>query len=133
MSILNLGSALPTAPSLVYTAATILDGDVRLLKVKQPWAQLLVEGRKDCENRTWRLTPSTGFPAWVLIVASKQKFHCRSKNALNSVADVGLDLRNLCSEGRAGSTTCDLSMMSMLNQFKSITWYGFAAKWLNPH
>ena len=43
------------------------------MKVKQPWAQLLVEGRKDCENRTWRLTPSTGFPAWVLIVASKQK------------------------------------------------------------
>ena len=54
-----------------YTAGTILGGDVRLLKVRQPWAQLLVEGQKDCENRTWQLTPRSGFPAWVLIVASK--------------------------------------------------------------
>jgi hypothetical protein len=52
-------------------SASILDADVRIVKVRQPWATALVSGQKDVENRTWALTPSTGFPAWVLIAASK--------------------------------------------------------------
>lgn len=49
----------------------LTDTDVRLIKVKQPWAEALVTGKKNVENRNWHLTPSTGFPAWVLVVASK--------------------------------------------------------------
>ena len=50
----------------------VLDTDVRLLKVKQPWAEALVTGKKNVENREWALKPSTGFPAWVLVVSSKK-------------------------------------------------------------
>ena len=53
-------------------AITVLDDDVRLVHVQQPWATLLVMGLKDCENRRWHLKPSTGFPTWVLVVASKK-------------------------------------------------------------
>lgn len=53
--------------------ASVLDRDVRIVKVKQPWAQMLVNEIKDVENRTWRLTPSTGFPAWVLVASSKSR------------------------------------------------------------
>lgn len=49
----------------------LLQYDVRLLKVKQPWAEALVTGQKNVENRTWKLTPSTGFPTWVIVVSSK--------------------------------------------------------------
>lgn len=49
----------------------LTDTDVRLVKVKQPWAEALVTGKKNVENRNWHLTPITGFPAWVLVVASK--------------------------------------------------------------
>lgn len=52
---------------------SVLDADVRLLKVKQPWAEMLVKGIKDVENRTWALTPTTGFPAWVLVVSSLER------------------------------------------------------------
>ena len=55
----------------------VLNGDVRLVKVKQPWATHLVMGLKDCENRTWCLNPQTGFPAWVIVVSSK----CKPKKA----------------------------------------------------
>lgn len=44
------------------------DGDLRLLKVKQPWAGLLVLGLKTIENRSWRLSDSAG--RWILVVAS---------------------------------------------------------------
>jgi hypothetical protein len=49
----------------------LIKNDVRLVKVKQPWAEALVTGQKNVENRKWFLNPSTGFPAWVLVVASK--------------------------------------------------------------
>jgi hypothetical protein len=45
--------------------------DVRLFHVKQPWAEGLVTGQKKVENRSFPLNPETGFPAWVLVVASK--------------------------------------------------------------
>lgn len=54
-------------------AVEVLDADVRLLKVKQPWADVLVKGIKDVENRTWELKPKTGYPAWVLVVSSKSR------------------------------------------------------------
>ena len=46
--------------------------DVHFIKVKQPYADLLVRGIKDIENRTWSLKPSR-FPVYVLIVSSKSK------------------------------------------------------------
>jgi len=52
---------------------SVLDADVRILKVKQPWAGALVAGKKDVENRSWALTPSTGFSAWVIVASSKWK------------------------------------------------------------
>ena len=53
--------------------ASVLDADVRMLKVKQPWAEYLVKGIKNIENRLKPLIPSTGFPAWVLVVSSLEK------------------------------------------------------------
>ena len=46
----------------------VLDGDVRIVKVKQPWANELVRGRKDVENRTWCL--GVPYPAWILVASS---------------------------------------------------------------
>jgi len=45
--------------------------DTMLIHVKQPWAWALVTGEKDVENRTFKLKPTSGFPVWVPIVASK--------------------------------------------------------------
>lgn len=50
--------------------AEILSTDVRLIKVKQPWADALVSGQKNVENRRWPLTPKS-FPVWLFIVSSK--------------------------------------------------------------
>ena len=55
----------PPSPNVLTTT------DVRLVKVKQPWAEALVTGKKNVENRKWSLNSSSGFPAWVLVVASK--------------------------------------------------------------
>jgi hypothetical protein len=50
-----------------------IDGeDVRILKVKEPWASALVLGIKDVENRSWKLKVQK-FPAWVIIASSKSK------------------------------------------------------------
>lgn len=61
----SLNSLNSLTPQILQTT------DVRMLKVKQPWAEALVTGQKNVENRTWKLRPSTGFPAWVLVVSSK--------------------------------------------------------------
>lgn len=70
----------PTAPIVpVYKplqwrsppTVAVLDQDVRIVKVKQPSANMLVASIKDIENRDWSLKPSTGFPAWVLVASSK--------------------------------------------------------------
>lgn len=52
-------------------ARCLFDRDTRLLKVRNPWAVMLVKGIKDVDNRTWDLKPEGGFPAWVLVVSSK--------------------------------------------------------------
>ncbi len=51
----------------------VLNDDVHILKVRQPWATMLVKGIKDVENRTWTLTPTKVFPKWVLVASSKSK------------------------------------------------------------
>ena len=63
----------PAPPSTlrIPPSPEVLNTDVRLFHVKQPWAEALVTGQKDVENRPNKLTPSTGFPAWVLVVSSK--------------------------------------------------------------
>jgi len=61
----QLSLRMPPSPNV------LTDSDVRLVKVKQPWAEALVTGQKNVENRRWFLNPTTGFPAWVLVVASK--------------------------------------------------------------
>ena len=72
---------LPTAPGSLGKAfeqetppdETVLDGDVRILKVKQPWAHMLVKGIKDVENRGWRLTSAAKSAAWVIVASSQSK------------------------------------------------------------
>ena len=56
----------PPPPSVVGPAT-------KIVKVKQPWAQALVLGEKDVENRTWPLTPDCGpdRPVWMLVASSK--------------------------------------------------------------
>jgi hypothetical protein len=65
----------PVVPVVVRhpILAEMLTKDTRLLKVKQPWADALVSGQKNVENRSWFLKPSTGFPTWLVIVASEAK------------------------------------------------------------
>ena len=53
--------------------ASVLDGDVRIVKVRQPWATFLVKGIKTVENRSWCLHPATALPAWVLVASSKSR------------------------------------------------------------
>ena len=66
-------------PSLLYPilarslhvppSKDVLNDNTRLLKVKQPWADALVRGLKDCENRTKPLAMGED-PVWVLVVSS---------------------------------------------------------------
>ena len=64
----------PAQPGLQFPPRVAVPyDDAQIIKVKQPWARLLVNGTKDVENRTWRLTPAKGFPALVLIASSKSK------------------------------------------------------------
>ena len=44
-----------------------------MLNVKQPWADALVAGKKDIENRSFGPFTTTKFPFWAVIVASKAK------------------------------------------------------------
>lgn len=78
-----LSELVPTQPPPSYTPSSqptlhtpplpgvFATTDVRLVKVKQPWAEALVTGQKNVENRKWFLNPSTGYPAWMLVVSSK--------------------------------------------------------------
>lgn len=44
-----------------------------ILKVKEPYATALVEGLKDCENRSWTLeTRQRKTPTWVVIASSQR-------------------------------------------------------------
>ena len=45
--------------------------DLRLLNVKQPWAQALVRGLKDVENRSRHIPSTLKAPFWCAVVASK--------------------------------------------------------------
>ena len=59
-----------------------LDGDVRVLNVKQPWASALALGAKDIENRPNHLRLDH-LPGWVVVVASKSKPTARAASALH--------------------------------------------------
>ena len=51
-------------------------GDVRMFKVKQPWADLLVKGIKRIENRSYPIVSpekADQYPIWLIIVSSKSK------------------------------------------------------------
>jgi hypothetical protein len=52
---------------------SVVGPTTKIVKVKQPWAQALVLGEKDVENRTWPLTPDCGpdRPVWMLVASSK--------------------------------------------------------------
>ena len=50
---------------------SILDDDIRIVKVREPWASALVRGQKNIENRSWHL--KSQFPTWVLVASSKSK------------------------------------------------------------
>lgn len=48
--------------------------DIRLLNIKQPWANVVVRGIKNVENRRKHIYSTLNFPTeWVMIVASKSK------------------------------------------------------------
>ena len=69
----------PARPPLTMRATSVtLSPDVigsrtKIVKVKQPWADALVTGRKDVENRTWPIVPGCGenTPMWFLVASSK--------------------------------------------------------------
>lgn len=67
----------------VVTPRTLQEWDnVPVLKVRQPYADELVNGTKDIENRTWSLRPPQGFPLWVVIAS------CRAMPTVRAVTDV---------------------------------------------
>lgn len=45
-----------------------MSGILKVLSIKQPWAQLIAEGLKDIENRTWK----TNYRGKILIHSTKQ-------------------------------------------------------------
>ncbi len=57
------------------TAAILNVLGMKIVKVKQPWADALVTGKKNVENRTWplsqQLESTNPTPEWVLVAASK--------------------------------------------------------------
>lgn len=55
---------------------------MRVLTVKQPWASLLCEGKKDCENRLWRPKNNVGL---LLIHTSKTEQKVFSKEEGNVI------------------------------------------------
>ena len=71
----------PARPPLTMTAVQqrlspdVIGSRTKIVKVKQPWADALVTGRKDVENRTWPIVPGCGenTPMWFLVASSKSK------------------------------------------------------------
>ena len=53
----------------------VVGPETKIVKVKQPWADALVTGKKDVENRTWPITSDCGpdSPTWFLVASSKPK------------------------------------------------------------
>ena len=86
-------SLLPSLSALVHTATTnpndpndpndpnntlsvdTVGPDTKIIKVKQPWADALVTGKKDVENRSWPISSTCGpdSPVWFLVASSKSK------------------------------------------------------------
>lgn len=67
---------LPSAPVAQPPTAAILGAPgLKIIKVKQPWADALVTGKKNVENRGWPLSQQLAgakpTPEWLVIAASK--------------------------------------------------------------
>ena len=52
---------------------TALKGDVRIVKIRQPWAHFVTAGIKDVENRSWCLHADDALPQWFLVASSKSQ------------------------------------------------------------
>lgn len=52
---------------------SVLEEDVRLVKIKQPWAEMLVLGIKNIENRGWPLAKPAKLPVWMIVCSSKER------------------------------------------------------------
>ena len=61
----------PTVPEQL--SIDVVGPDTKIVKVRQPWADGLVTGKKDVENRTWYITRNCGpnSPTWFLVASSK--------------------------------------------------------------
>jgi len=69
-SLANLVHVVRQPPSL-----DVVGPNTKIIKIQQPWADALVTGKKDVENRTWPLTPKCGpdSPVWFVVASSKAK------------------------------------------------------------
>jgi len=49
--------------------------ETKIIKVKAPWSDALVTGKKDVENRTWPITAGCGpdSPVWFVVASSKAR------------------------------------------------------------
>lgn len=71
-SLSELGPTTAPPPTLTLSV-DVIGPDTKIIKVKQPWADALVTGKKDVENRTWPITSNCGAdsPVWFLVASSK--------------------------------------------------------------
>jgi len=61
----------PSREDLESLRDAIRSGEVLIVKERNPWGPLLVEGPKDVENRTW--VPKNADNCWILVACSKNK------------------------------------------------------------
>lgn len=81
----------PTNPDPNTLSVDTVGPNTKIIKVRQPWADALVTGKKDVENRTWPITSNCGAdsPMWFLVASSKAK----PTNALMQDYERRLDLQ----------------------------------------
>lgn len=91
---------------------------MKCLSIREPWASLIVDGYKDCENRQW----STAFRGWVLIHASKTV----EQGSLKLLTDYGYTFQPFslgCIIGVARLVTCTRVVTSEWHDCDQVGWY----------
>lgn len=95
-----------------YASGIAPKGYIRTLTIKQPWATLIIKGKKDVENRSWQITD---LPAKVLIHAGTSV----DNYALDVLKENGYDLINLPKSAILGYVTFEKCTMNYPSEWST--------------
>lgn len=97
---------------------------MKVLTIKQPWAELIVHGVKDVENRTW----STNYRGRILIHTSARDalgakgryYHLMDNDRMKAIQDSGLQGRLLAKAWNNGAIIGEAEIVDCVKGYNSV-------------